>query len=154
MAFSFLPDQIQATVESSNNRDELIEQIVKQIYAARDHYDWVGVYLVSDHTLKLPASYFKGPDTVHKTIPFSEGICGAAATAKRTIVVDNVNEDPRYIACSIATQSEIVVPILHEDNLYGVLDLDSDTQAAFSPDDREILERIADLLGKYLASHP
>ena len=67
-----------------------------------------------------------------------------------TIVVDDVNADPRYLACSIETKSEIVVPIMSGDRVLGEIDIDSDRPAAFGPDDRRLLESVASLLAAKL----
>ena len=73
-------------------------------------YTWVGIYLLDGNELVLGP--FVGKPSPHTRIPLGRGICGAAATEKATIIVDDVNADPRYLACSIETQSEIVVPIM------------------------------------------
>jgi len=89
---------------------------------------------------------FVGKPSPHTRIPLGRGICGAAATAKETIVVDDVNADSRYLACSLETRSEIVVPILLRGDVLGEIDIDSDTPAAFGTADRSLLERVATLL--------
>ena len=73
-------------------------------------YSWVGIYLLDGNELVLGP--FVGKPSPHTRIPLGRGICGAAAAEKATIIVDDVNADPRYLACSIETQSEIVVPIM------------------------------------------
>lgn len=123
---------------------EYCERAVRYISESDDRYDWVGIYLASGDTLRLPSSYYVGPPTQHTEIPFTEGVCGACARSRETIIVDDVNEDPRYLECSPDTRSEIVVPIMHDETLYGLLDLDSDTPAAFDETDREVLEAAAD----------
>ena len=112
------------------------------------HYQWVGIYLVEGDELVLGP--FLGKPSPHTRIPLGRGICGAAATAKATIVVDDVNSDPRYLACSIETQSEIVVPIMRGETVLGEIDIDSDARAAFGPQDRAMLERVAALLSEKL----
>ncbi len=107
-------------------------------------YGWVGIYLLDGHELVLGP--FRGKPSPHTRIPLARGICGAAATAKVTIVVDDVSQDPRYLACSIETRSEIVVPILRGDTLVGEIDVDSDRLAAFGDDDRRLIESVAKLL--------
>ena len=87
----------------------------------------------------------------HTRIPLGRGICGAAATAKTTIIVDDVNADPRYLACSIETRSEIVVPIIEDGEVLGEIDIDSDTPAAFGDADRHLLEQVAALLAESLS---
>jgi GAF domain-containing protein len=79
-------------------------------------------------------------------IPLGRGICGAAATQKATITVDDVNSDPRYLACSIETKSEIVVPIIAGSDVLGEIDIDSDRAAAFGAADKTLLEAVAAML--------
>jgi GAF domain-containing protein len=98
-------------------------------------------------TLVLKA--WDGPAaTEHVRIPIGQGICGLAAREARTVVVDDVNKDPRYLACFLQTRSEIVVPVFSEGRVVGEIDIDSDRPAAFTEADRTLLESVADLLGK------
>lgn len=107
-------------------------------------YTWAGIYLLDGNELCLGP--FVGKPSPHTRIPLGRGICGAAATEKTTIIVHDVNADPRYLACSLETRAEIVVPILLDGEVLGELDIDSDRTAAFDGDDREMLEQIASLL--------
>jgi GAF domain-containing protein len=93
---------------------------------------------------------FVGPDTPHKRIPLNQGICGAAASSGETVIVDDVNSDPRYLACSIETKSEIVVPVYVDGKVAGELDIDSHQPAAFRGDDQKLVEACAALVGKYM----
>ena len=77
-------------------------------------YSWVGIYLLDDDELVLGP--FLGKPSPHTRIPLGRGICGAAASEKASIIVDDVNADPRYLACSIETRSEIVVRMLTHDD--------------------------------------
>ncbi len=104
-------------------------------------YSWVGVYLLDGNELVLGP--FVGKPSPHTRIPLGRGICGAAATEKTTIIVDDVNADPRYLACSIETRSEIVVPIMAGAEVLGEIDIDSDRQAAFGAEDKRLLEAVA-----------
>ena len=83
---------------------------------------------------------YVGAPTEHVRIPLSEGICGAAAAQDASIIVDDVQADPRYLACSLETRSEIVVPIRAAGRVVGEIDIDSHTPAAFGPEDRIFLE--------------
>jgi GAF domain-containing protein len=112
------------------------------------YYTWVGIYLLADGELTLGP--FLGAPSPHTRIPLGRGICGAAAAEKRTIVVDDVNSDPRYLACSLDTKSEIVVPIVRGDRVIGEIDIDSDTPAAFGASDRTMLETVASILAEKL----
>jgi GAF domain-containing protein len=82
-------------------------------------------------------------------IPVGQGVCGAAAARGETEIVDDVNADPRYLACFPSTRSEIVVPIVHNGRVVGEIDIDSDQPAAFGAEDRELLERVAVLLAPF-----
>ena len=107
-----------------------------------EHYSWVGIYLVQGDELVLGP--WRGPQaTEHVRIPVGQGVCGAAAASGATEIVDDVNADPRYLACFPSTRSEIVVPIAHEGRVVGEIDIDSDRPAAFGEDDRAALERLA-----------
>ena len=111
-------------------------------------YTWVGIYRCAGTELLLGP--FVGKPSPHTRIPLGRGICGAAATQKTTILVDDVNSDPRYLACSVETQSEIVVPIMRDNEVLGEIDIDSDTRAAFGSDDRRMLETVAAMLSRKL----
>ena len=113
-------------------------------------YSWVGIYLL--HSNELVLGPFEGRPSPHSRIPLGRGICGAAAAEKQTIIVDDVNSDPRYLACSIETRSEIVVPIMHGADVLGELDVDSDRPAAFGQADKALLEAVAALIAPKLAA--
>ena len=121
-----------------------MQQAVRLLKDAIPHYTWVGIYVLEGDELVLGP--YLGKPSPHTRIPLGRGICGAAATAKETIVVDDVNADSRYLACSLETKSEIVVPILLRGDVLGEIDIDSDTPAAFGTADRSLLERVATLL--------
>jgi L-methionine (R)-S-oxide reductase len=113
-------------------------------------YSWVGVYMLEDDELVLRA--WDGPQaTQHVRIPIGQGICGLAAREGRTVIVGDVNADPRYLACFPSTQSEIVVPIFKDSRVIGEIDIDSDMLYAFTEKDREFLEQVATLLGERYA---
>ena len=112
------------------------------------HFNWVGVYMIEGgDTLVLKA--WDGPAaTEHVRIPIGQGICGLAAREARTVVVDDVNKDPRYLACFPQTRAEIVVPIFAGGSVVGEIDIDSDRPSAFTKADRSLLEGVAVELGK------
>ena len=91
-----------------------------------------------------------GRPTPHTRIPLDKGICGAAASSGETLIVDDVNSDSRYLACSLETRSEIVVPIIRRGKVLGEIDIDSDTPAAFNKGDRELLEGVALIIAEKL----
>src|SRR3954470_13977560 len=105
-------DQLAASALSV---EDLMTLIVGRLQERLPHYDWVGFYMIETGTLPgaqdmLVLGPYVGAPTPHSRIPLDQGICGAAAASGKTIVVDDVASDPRYLACSTATRSEIVVP--------------------------------------------
>ena len=145
-------DQLAGAAQSA---EHLMTLIVGRLKERLPHYDWVGFYMIEKGTLPgsedmLVLGPYIGAPTPHTRIPLNQGICGAAASSGRTIVVDDVNSDPRYLACSIATKSEIVAPVRVRSNVVGELDIDSHTPAAFRDDDRRLVEHCAALVGRYL----
>lgn len=126
------------------------ELVVKTLHRSVPHYNWVGIYLVQGQELILTA--WDGPEaTEHTRIPVGQGICGLAARERRTVIVDDVNKDPRYWACFPYTRSEIVVPIMKAAEVLGEIDIDSDTLEAFGPADETFLEEVASLLAERCA---
>ena len=123
-------------------------EVVALLQRECPHYNWVGVYLLEEGELVLGP--YVGKPTPHTRIPLNKGICGAAATSGQTVIVDDVKADPRYLACSLETRSEIVVPIARQGRIFGEIDIDSDMQAAFTQEDRELLEEVARILAKFL----
>jgi L-methionine (R)-S-oxide reductase len=147
------PDQLLTAVRSAiaaaPNGNAAMQQAVRLLKDGMPHYTWVGIYLIDGEELVLGP--FLGKPSPHTRIPLGRGICGAAATEKQTIIVDDVNADPRYLACSLETKSEIVVPIMNGSDVLGEIDIDSDRPAAFGAADRALLERIASLLAEALS---
>jgi GAF domain-containing protein len=114
-------------------------------------YNWVGFYMLDPHDpTVLVLGPFVGATTPHTRIPLNQGICGAAVTEGRTIVVDDVNSDPRYLACSLDTKSEIVAPVAVKGRIVGELDIDSHVPGRFKAEDRELVEACAAIVGQFL----
>jgi GAF domain-containing protein len=88
--------------------------------------------------------------TEHVRIPIGKGICGSAAMSGKTEVVPDVNADKRYLSCFVSTKSEIVVPIKKGKKIFGEIDIDSDQKNAFTKNDKVFLEKIADILARYI----
>jgi L-methionine (R)-S-oxide reductase len=129
-----------------------LERAVAILKDRLPEYTWVGIYLLEGDDLVLGP--FLGKPSPHTRIPLGRGICGAAATAKATIIVDDVHADPRYLACSLETQSEIVVPIMAGERVLGEIDIDSDRRALFGEADRALLESVAAIIAPRLLNQP
>lgn len=132
----------------------LQEFCIGQIAERLPHYNWVGFYMLDrDDPKVLVLGPFRGAPTEHVRIPVSRGICGAAVAQGKSIVVDEVASEPRYLACSLDTQSEIVVPIRADGEIVGEIDIDSHTRKAFDEADRDFLEQCAVVVGDFIARH-
>jgi L-methionine (R)-S-oxide reductase len=107
-------------------------------------YTGVYIYALEGNTLVLKA--FSGRVTEHTRIPSGKGICGASVKSRAPVVVSDVVSDPRYLACNIETQSEIVYPILRDDTYLAQIDVDSDDRATFDADDEAFLKRVSERL--------
>lgn len=141
--------EIETAASGEHDAQATLDAAVRILKDRVPDYTWVGIYLMEGNELVLGP--FRGKPSPHTRIPLGRGICGAAATEKQTIIVDDVNADPRYLACSIETKSEIVVPIMDGARVLGEIDIDSDRRAAFGGDDRALLERVAALLAPRLS---
>jgi GAF domain-containing protein len=149
IAFADVQADVRRAVDSATTAAEAMTRTVEILKRHVPHYSWVGIYLIDGDELVLGP--FLGKPSPHTRIPLGRGICGAAATDKASIIVDDVNSDPRYLACSIETQSEIVVPVMRGDTVLGEIDIDSDQRAAFNHEDRRMLESVAALLAPRLS---
>jgi len=153
---SHLRSALQELALAANSSEELMARITEALHQRMSNYNWVGFYMLQpqpDGQPMLALGPFQGATTPHTSIPLNQGICGAAASTGDTIIVDDVNKDPRYLACSRETKSEIVAPVYANGNVIGELDIDSHVPAAFAEDDRELVEYCARLVGEYIEKH-
>ena len=152
---SVLLERLSQLALSASSLMALQEGIVEVMARELPHYSWTGFYMLDRNdpgTLTLGP--FVGDPTPHIRIPVTQGICGAAVAMGKTVIVDDVYSDPRYLSCSIKTKSEIVVPIYAHGKIIGELDIDSHNPAAFTEEDRVFLEETASIVGKYIEQHP
>lgn len=125
---------------------EAVKRMVEMIRAARQ-YRWVGVYKLARKELKIVAGTGDEPPC-YPRFPVTQGLCGAAVESRQTIVVDDVRKDARYLPTFHTTRSEIVVPIISSsERVVGVIAAECETLKAFKKEDREVLERVASLMG-------
>jgi L-methionine (R)-S-oxide reductase len=138
--------RIRHAIAAAPDLDAALRATVAGLAGVSPRYHWVGIYRLEGNTLVIADEI--GAPTPHRRIPLSQGLCGAAARERQTIVVDDVRSDPRYLACSPSTRSEIVVPIVVPDGrVFGEIDIDSDEPAAFGEADRRLVEALAAALG-------
>ena len=136
--------QIESVVSDEN---DLIANMANSAALLHEAFGfwWTGFYIVKDDQLVLGP--FQGPVACTR-IGFGKGVCGTAWERRETIVVPDVHKFPGHIACSSLSQSEIVVPMFKNDEVYAVLDIDSKELATFDDTDKEWLEKIVALLCK------
>jgi L-methionine (R)-S-oxide reductase len=109
------------------------------VFQSLPDINWAGFYFVKDGELVLGP--FQGQPACVR-IRVGQGVCGAAAAKRETVIVPNVHEFPGHIACDSASNSEIVVPIVRGSDLFGVLDVDSPSVGRFDDQDAEGLRRL------------
>jgi GAF domain-containing protein len=140
-AYAEVAARIRAVCEGEDDPVALMATVACELFHGFEHFDWVGFYRVTAPGLMKIGPYQGGHGCL--TIPFERGVCGAAARERRTQVVEDVDAFPGHIACAASTRSEIVVPVLDAAGaLIAVLDVDSDTPAAFGTADARALEAI------------
>jgi GAF domain-containing protein len=138
-----LVPQIRALVEGEPDLTANLANISAALKEAFG-FLWVGFYLEKDGELVLGP--FQGPVACTR-IKFDEGVCGHSFSTRETVIVPDVDQFPGHIACSSASRSEIVVPLIDNRNVvFGVLDVDSESLGDFSEVDKKGLEEIAGLI--------
>ena len=154
-ATTALLEQFRQLASTASSLEELQKGLVATMATQLPHYSWTGFYMLDPNdpdTLVLGP--FVGDPTPHVRISVTQGICGAAVATGQTVIVDDVNSDPRYLSCSIKTKSEIVVPVYAHGKVIGEIDIDSHDFAAFTNEDRMLLEETAHLVGVWVEQHP
>jgi len=150
-AFDKIVSEIERFADTAKDFASLQKFSVDLIARQLPDYNWVGFYMLDPHDQNvLLLGPFHGTPTEHVRIPVTEGICGAAVAKGETVIVEDVAADPRYLACSIETKSEIVVPIRANGKIVGEIDIDSHKLNAFGADDRHFLELVAEVCGRFL----
>jgi L-methionine (R)-S-oxide reductase len=145
-------NEVTALAQAAPVAKDLMQGVCKLLHERMLKYNWVGFYMLEPGAKPpvLLLEAFVGAMTPHTRIPLNQGICGAAASSGKPIVVDDVSKDPRYLACSLETKSEIVVPIFVKKEVAGELDIDSHFPAAFGADDQALVQYCAEVVGKKL----
>ena len=137
--YAELAAQMRALVEGEEDFIANAANFSALLFHALPDLNWAGFYLLKGGGLVLGP--FQGRPACVR-IPLGSGVCGTAAAARRTVVVENVHEFPGHIACDSASNSEVVVPLLKGGELLGVLDLDSPTPGRFDGEDAKGLEEL------------
>ncbi|MCZ0703213.1 GAF domain-containing protein [Natronobacillus azotifigens] len=145
--YQLLLKQLEALIEDETDQIANLSNSAALLNQFLTEINWVGFYLLKDNQLVLGP--FQGlPACVR--IQVGKGVCGTAVSTNQTQRIANVHEFPGHIACDAASQSEIVVPVHKNGEIYGVLDIDSPIKDRFDQLDQEYLEQFVVKLEKYL----
>lgn len=139
--------QLRALIEGETDVIANLANASALLYQFLDEVNWVGFYLWKENELVLGP--FQGLPACIR-IPNGKGVCGTAVTEKETILVKNVHAFSGHIACDAKSQSEIVIPIIIDDHVFGVLDIDSPILNRFDTTDQIYLEKFVDILKRQL----
>lgn len=129
---------------------DLQEAIVQWLDKEVSYYNWTGFYFMNNAKQQLEIGPYVGAYTDHTVIPYGRGICGQVAVSGKTFEVPDVHAQDNYLACSLATKSEIVVPIYKGENLIGQIDIDSHELDPFTQEDHDLLEAVANFVAQRL----
>lgn len=139
--YSELFQTIDALTSGETDEIALMATVACEVHHADDRFDWTGFYRVTEPEVLKIGPYQGGHGCL--VIPFSRGVCGAAARTQQVQLVDDVHAFADHIACSSSTLSEIVLPVFNgAGDVIGVFDIDSDRSAAFTQDDADGLAAI------------
>ena len=145
--YETLAKQVDALLEGETNAIANLSNASALLNQFLDKINWVGFYLMEDGELVLGP--FQGlPACVR--IAVGRGVCGTAVSERKTMVVEDVHAFPGHIACDAASNSEIVIPLIKDEEVIGVLDIDSPLKARFSEEDQQGLELFVQNLLKHL----
>lgn len=120
-----------------------LQRVCRVLRDRVEHYDWVGFYIALPEQKMLILGPFEGEPTEHLRIPYGRGVCGQSAESEEAVLVQDVTQEANYLACSLRTRSELVVPVFHHDSYVGQIDIDSHRVNAFTADDQWLLEQVA-----------
>ena len=143
--YRLLLSQIKSLLSKEDNLISNLSNLTAVIKDTFEKVSWVGFYLFDGQKLYLGPFQGKVACT---NIEIGKGVCGSSAVRRETIIVPDVEEFPGHIACDSNSKSEIVVPLIKDNRLLGVLDLDSYTYNSFSKTDEDYLEEICKFLSE------
>ena len=145
-------EELQKFAQSAPSAEALMDHVAKRLHEKQTRYNWVGFYLVDPADSNyLVVGPFAGSFTPNQRFPLQTGLCGAAATSGKVVVVQDVTKDPRYLAGSSMVKSEIVVPIFANTKLAAELDVESYFVNTFTVAELGFIDACAAVVGGYLA---
>jgi L-methionine (R)-S-oxide reductase len=144
--------EFRSYAKTAGSIQALMEHMAMHLHEKMTRYNWTGFYLVdpTDSNFLIVGPY-AGSFSPNKRIPLDKGLCGAAATSGRVVVVQDVSKDPRYLAGSNMVKSEIVLPIFVNKKLAAELDIESYFADTFTKPEQTFCEACAAIVADYLA---
>ena len=146
-----LTQKVKEIVSGDLNGNDKLRTICRLLKDNVSYIDWIGFYNVNKNKPReLVLGPFEGEPTEHVRIPFGKGICGQAASLKKTFTVQDVSKETNYLSCSSEVKSEIVIPIFKKRKLVSELDIDSNLASPFTAEDETFLTTIAQMVSELL----
>ena len=143
-------EQVKAINDASLPAVSNLSNIIAFLYHEYENLNWVGFYICDDNKKECLLGLFQGKVACTR-IPYGSGVVGTCAKQKKTIVVDDVHEFPGHIACDSASNSELVIPLMHDGKCVAILDIDSPITHRFDKDMIETLESISSVLSDLIS---
>ena len=145
-----LHKRVDVIFDSAISTEDKLQKICQLLSDEVDYYNWVGFYFKNGDKNELKLGPYVGATTDHTIIPYGKGICGQVAESNQTFVVPDVYAQDNYLACSIETKAEIVIPIFKNGVNIGQIDIDSHTIDPFTDADTKLLEYICNKVSEII----
>lgn len=149
--FTELFEEFESVARTAASAASLMEHIARRLHEAMTRYNWVGFYLLDDSEPKaLVLGPYAGSFSPHKRIPLDSGLCGTCASSGKTVLVNDVSTDPRYLAGSPMVKGNLVAPIFVKKKVVAELDVETYFTNTFQKPDQKFIESCAALVGQYM----
>lgn len=145
-----LHKRVDVIFDSAISTEDKLQKICQLLSDEVDYYNWVGFYFKNGDKNELKLGSYVGAATDHTIIPYGKGICGQVAESNQTFVVPDVYAQDNYLACSIETKAEIVIPIFKNGVNIGQIDIDSHTIDPFTEEDIKLLDYVCNRVSEII----
>ncbi|QPK93646.1 GAF domain-containing protein [Actinomyces sp. zg-332] len=146
MDHDFQLEQLQEIIQGEDNQVAVMANTSAFLYECIENLNWCGFYIMESEN-EMVLGPFQGKIACWR-IQVGKGVCGYSARNKTSIIVDNVHEFEGHIACDAASMSELVVPIIIRNEVFGVIDIDSYKEKNFTEDDKIFIEKVSEILAE------
>lgn len=146
-----LHKRTETILAAQSSTEQKLQNLCQLLHDEVEHYNWVGFYFKNGDKNELKLGPYVGAETDHTIIPYGKGICGQVAVSNETFVSQNVQAEENYLACSIETKAEIVVPIFKNGKNIGQIDIDSHYKDSITQEDKKFLEELMEKIAEILS---